>query len=350
MAGSLSNLAAPAAEAAAANTTAQAAPITDAFATQTAQAAATPFPIPTAGATEIASIPGSNLTGGLADGIAQGPQLASVPMNPYDIGINTTVSPADIGGMGADEFRRQGLAGGFAPSNPITFGNIGEGFKQAFSDSEAARNFLGSNKMNLAMSAAPILAASPEVNIPGTEQFIRPFSLEIDNTSGQDPYTPGSTQERRQLNYRYTAQPTYRAAQGGEVPGYAPGGLSELAKQRKSLSGKKRYNFASDRRDSSMEAAVDQNFARGGVTQPRFLSGGGDGMSDSIKANIDGVQEARLADGEFVVPADVVSHLGNGSSKAGAKKLYAMMDKIRKARTGKTKQAPEVKAERLMPA
>jgi hypothetical protein len=105
-----------------------------------------------------------------------------------------------------------------------------------------------------------------------------------------------------------------------------------------------------------MEAAIEQNFAAGGLgaaskaLPPRFLSGGGDGMSDSIKANIDGVQEARLADGEFVVPADVVSHLGNGSSKAGAKKLYAMMDKIRKARTGSKRQAPEVNAAKYMPA
>jgi hypothetical protein len=73
-------------------------------------------------------------------------------------------------------------------------------------------------------------------------------------------------------------------------------------------------------------------------------------MSDSIKANIDGRQEARLADGEFVIPADVVSHLGNGSSNAGAKKLYKMMDRIRVARTEKKRQAPEVKAERYMPA
>jgi hypothetical protein len=56
-----------------------------------------------------------------------------------------------------------------------------------------------------------------------------------------------------------------------------------------------------------------------------------------------------LADGEFVVPADVVSHLGNGSTEAGAKHLYAMMDKIRKARTGKKKQAPQVKAEKYLP-
>jgi len=83
---------------------------------------------------------------------------------------------------------------------------------------------------------------------------------------------------------------------------------------------------------------------------PRFLAGGGDGMSDSIPAVINGNQPARLADGEFVIPADVVSHLGNGSSKAGAKKLYAMMDRVRKARTGKKRQAPEVNMNRMMPA
>ena len=82
----------------------------------------------------------------------------------------------------------------------------------------------------------------------------------------------------------------------------------------------------------------------------RMLKGPGDGMSDSIPASIAGKQPARLADGEFVVPADVVSHLGNGSTDAGAKKLYAMMDKIRKARTGKKKQAPAVTASKYMPA
>jgi hypothetical protein len=82
----------------------------------------------------------------------------------------------------------------------------------------------------------------------------------------------------------------------------------------------------------------------------RMLKGPGDGMSDSIPASIAGKQPARLADGEFVVPADVVSHLGNGSTDAGAKKLYGMMDKIRKARTGKKKQAPAVKASKFMPA
>jgi hypothetical protein len=82
----------------------------------------------------------------------------------------------------------------------------------------------------------------------------------------------------------------------------------------------------------------------------RMLKGPGDGMSDSIPAVIGKRQPARLADGEFVVPADVVSHLGNGSTDAGAKKLYSMMDKVRRARTGKKKQAPAVKADRYMPA
>jgi hypothetical protein len=97
-------------------------------------------------------------------------------------------------------------------------------------------------------------------------------------------------------------------------------------------------------------------FAGGGMSEykagGKLLNGPGDGMSDSIPAVIrgKGVQRAALADGEFVVPADVVSHLGNGSTKAGAKKLYAMMDRVRQARTGRTRQAPAVKTDRLLPA
>ena len=89
-------------------------------------------------------------------------------------------------------------------------------------------------------------------------------------------------------------------------------------------------------------------FAKGG--HQGYLNGDGDGMSDSIPATIEGKQPARLADGEFVIPADVVSHLGNGSSKAGSKQLYAMLDRIRKARTGHTKQGKEIKPQKYMPA
>ena len=100
--------------------------------------------------------------------------------------------------------------------------------------------------------------------------------------------------------------------------------------------------------DNKMQGGIAA-LAKGGLP-PRYLRGGGDGMSDSIRANIGGKQEARLADGEFVVPADVVSHLGNGSSNAGAKRLYSMMDRVRRSRTGKTRQAPQVNTRRMMPA
>jgi hypothetical protein len=82
----------------------------------------------------------------------------------------------------------------------------------------------------------------------------------------------------------------------------------------------------------------------------RMLKGPGDGMSDNIPASIGGKQPARLADGEFVVPADVVSHLGNGSTDAGAKQLYSMMNKVRKARTGNPKQGRQISAGKYLPA
>ena len=81
----------------------------------------------------------------------------------------------------------------------------------------------------------------------------------------------------------------------------------------------------------------------------RLLKGPGDGMSDDIPAKIGKKQPARLADGEFVVPADVVSGLGNGSTDAGAKKLYAMMDKVRHARTGTKKQGKQINSQKYMP-
>jgi hypothetical protein len=88
------------------------------------------------------------------------------------------------------------------------------------------------------------------------------------------------------------------------------------------------------------------DYAGGG----RMLKGPGDGMSDSIPATIAGKQPARLANDEFVVSADVVSGLGNGSSDAGAKQLYKMMDRVRAARTGKKAQAKQINPTKYMPA
>jgi hypothetical protein len=88
-------------------------------------------------------------------------------------------------------------------------------------------------------------------------------------------------------------------------------------------------------------------YAAGG--NPRLLKGPGDGMSDNIPAVIGNRQPARLADGEFVIPADVVSHLGNGSTDAGAKHLHKMMDTVRKARTGRKAQGKQINAAKFIP-
>jgi len=92
--------------------------------------------------------------------------------------------------------------------------------------------------------------------------------------------------------------------------------------------------------------------ARGGLMElakGRYLDGPTDGMEDKIPATISGKQPARLSHGEFVVPADVVSHLGNGNSNAGAQRLYDMMDRVRKARTGNPKQGKQINPNKYLP-
>jgi hypothetical protein len=97
-----------------------------------------------------------------------------------------------------------------------------------------------------------------------------------------------------------------------------------------------------------------RTFAQGGLaslpqSQGYYLGGTTDGMADQIPASINGSQPAALSDGEFVMPADVVSHLGNGNSDAGAKVLYSMMDRVRQARTGRKEQGREITPNKFTP-
>jgi hypothetical protein len=111
----------------------------------------------------------------------------------------------------------------------------------------------------------------------------------------------------------------------------------------------------------NMQSGGIASLARGGSTptynmggmpqsQGYYLGGATDGMADKIPARIDNDQEARLSDGEFVVPADVVSHLGNGNSSAGAKNLYGMMNRVRQARTGSTQQGKQIDPNKFIPS
>jgi hypothetical protein len=203
----------------------------------------------------------------------------------------------------------------------------------------------------------PVYAAAPVYNRALTAPMFPPQPAQQKSASGQNIYTPmkgmplffnpnpfqfdateaakryGPTQEQiaqGQAGYEaglaslykpMTVAPIVTKAEGGEIDDIMVG-----------------YNEGGD------------VYAAAG----RYLEGPGDGMSDSITAQIDHgggkTQPARLARGEFVVPADVVSDLGNGSSNAGAQKLYDMMKKIRKARHGTSKQPPAVKTDKAMPA
>ena len=152
-----------------------------------------------------------------------------------------------------------------------------------------------------------------------------------------------------QLNLSDRYSTGLRLAQGGTV---TTGGLRDLYSstdlQTNPALSRDGYGIGrldSLAREQSLNQAQTMGYKMGG-----YLDGQGDGMSDSIPATIEGKQPARLADGEFVIPADVVSHLGNGSSKAGSKRLYALLDKVRQARTGTKKQGKEIKAEKYLPA
>lgn len=100
-------------------------------------------------------------------------------------------------------------------------------------------------------------------------------------------------------------------------------------------------------------AQRNQSYAEGGIASIKpngyYLGGMTDGMADRVPASINGQQQAALSDGEFVVPADVVSHLGNGNSNAGAKELYDMMERIRKMRTGNPQQGKQINPKRQLP-
>jgi hypothetical protein len=131
---------------------------------------------------------------------------------------------------------------------------------------------------------------------------------------------------------------------------YAEGGMIDAPQNTVSSGG---LGSLFERRDGTeAQNTPMQGYGYGGsagYAQGGMLHGPGDGMSDSIPATIEGRQPARLADGEFVIPADVVSHLGNGSTKAGSQRLYGMLDKVRKARTGTKKQGKQINPNKYMP-
>jgi hypothetical protein len=320
---------------------------------------------------------------------------------------NTSLTEATLSanpGITANEIGREMVTPGFNAltvqpnANPATMtmaDKIGAGFNQVTSTPEALGGFAKQNLMNIGAAAAPAIGDVMAPKGPAV-----PGMPEEDERYKGSPYRynlasgfQGSSPTRPSPYYRPTG---LGYAEGGladdepmgdddgmaagGIAAYAAGGSLEMKKMSlgegmyrdtdEDTASLGAYDAAKKRMEKQFAAAnlkprempksgiaklgQIKTMAEGGLggysDGGRMLKGPGDGMSDSIPATIGKRQPARLADGEFVVPADVVSHLGNGSTDAGAKKLYSMMDKVRTARTGKKKQAPAVKADKYMPA
>jgi hypothetical protein len=203
---------------------------------------------------------------------------------------------------------------------------------------------------SLAKSATPVAPAAPagpQTFTEGMQKFMKDpiASIKADPMTAASSALAGASAKKKREEpeeydgplKRFKFNPeSYRSAFYG-----AEGGIADLGGYDRMVGEQPMYQAMASGGISNLGSYSD-----GG----RMLKGPGDGMSDSIPANISGKRPARLADGEFVVPADVVSHLGNGSTDAGAKQLYAMMSKIRQARTGRKAQGREINPRQYVPA
>jgi len=222
--------------------------------------------------------------------------------------------------------------------NPINMTGMALYGTTSLSALDEQRKFLEESKRANAISQAEYDAALGEINRQ------RDYAQSVVN---QSPFNPNPSRDVSIGKTFYG-----RSGEGENLYGRAPDSRSTLY----AMGGQVDDEPGMDEARGLMQGNMQDGFMGGGIMgyaeggTPRFLSGGGDGMSDSIKATINEKQPARLADGEFVIPADVVSHLGNGSSKAGAKQLYAMMDRVRSARTGRKSQGKQINPRKYMTA
>jgi hypothetical protein len=266
---------------------------------------------------------------------------------------------------------------------------LGRGAKTSFSSMEGLKGLYNAMPQGSVIASGLTLAEAMKpkpLEEKKDKSLIRPYDFEYNPTGvASEPYSGSG--ERLYFNPTFTARTPYEApgpeyAAAGGLMGYAVGGPVEQMSALNAVGANTGYPMANidtplyanpmqqqpeatNVLAPSADAGVgtytgEPRFARGGISHlgdysdgGRLLKGPGDGVSDSIPASIGNRQPARLADGEFVVPARIVSEIGNGSTEAGARKLYAMMDRVQRARrktTGKGRVAVNTKSEKLLPA
>ena len=264
--------------------------------------------------------------------------LASRGSNAFQPNYLPAYTPQSAASMGLGRT----LSANYRPSRPMAKGGIASLADGGLLQSGPAQvNFMGNDmypqsQIHRSYYATPTqMPTSAQQTAASYEPKTNPLTGELTENMAAGGITAagetGLQPMQQQMSPQYIQQ---LASQFGTTPQVAQQGIQAL----KTITGKagggsvgNKYNLGS--------------YSDGG----RLLKGPGDGMSDNIPASIADKQPARLADGEFVVPADVVSHLGNGSTDAGAKHLYKMMDNVRKARTGRKSQGKQIKADKYLP-
>jgi len=270
----------------------------------------------------------------------------------------------------------QGYSQGVSQYNPTTFSNMGEGISRAFTNPGAAGSALMADPMRTAATVGSLALGSqaepepykpPEKKTYGSSTKADPYKRNY--RDNPNPYDTSSEFEYFQPNALYVKEGGYIGMQGGGTPPTVgmPTGLPEdytaymqQLQQMINLKGSpatlpgfsspiSQPKFATQ----ATSGSKPNTYAPGGITRIQKegqVRGDGDGMEDKVYGNIEGRQKVALSRDEFIVPADVVSGIGNGSSNAGADKLYKMMDRVRKARTGIKKQGKQIKGDRYVPA
>lgn len=304
------------------------------------------------------------MMGGLTGGIggAAGPALGSLTgttaaLTPAVTSMAPTVANAALLNSAQSAAGNAAINGAMNTALPLT-GNLGTaGLANSVIAPAVPSAFTPLASGVVPMGAAPIASAIPPASPPVDDSFLggmkkfadNPLSSLMNNkfTAAGSALTGATAARKKKEEEEEYSGPLSRFKYNPDKyrpSSYADGGITSLG-------------YGGYDQMVGEEPMYMSNMASGGIANlgsysdgGRMLKGPGDGMSDNIPATIAGKRPARLADGEFVIPADVVSHLGNGSSDAGAKQLYAMMAKVRKARTGRKAQGREIDPRQYMAA
>lgn len=263
--------------------------------------------------------------------------LAYDPSGGSNIGADTKAALSKLGDAALDklkglytkknekgeevtDWRKVVGAGGAALAATGLLGNKGSGGGGGFQQPQGYQG--GIPKYTFARSAVPITGEQPKAGDPGRRYF------------SDVVYATDENKAKAQTD-------TFNQAQG----------LAALQQiEKKALPATTPATTPATNKTEPTTGLATGGIAGLNVKNGMYLGGPTDGMADKLPATIDGNQEAALSHGEFVIPADVVGHLGNGNSEAGAERLYSMMDKIRMARTGNPKQGKQINPNKFLPA